>query len=133
MLQTYSPTHRPRANGRAEKAGSQLLSILKKLHIEYDLNWVEALPRALRLHHDVTGEAGLSPYHIMFGRDGNPPGIIYTPERFCENSFQYFKRMEHIDHMIFQELNSIHAKESKRRNSNKPSGRPIRLMTWSGF
>ena len=81
---------------------------------------MEALPRALRLHHDVTGEAGLSPYHIMFGRDRNPPGIIYTPERFCENSFQFFKRMEHIDQMISQELNSIHAKESKRRNSHKP-------------
>ena len=38
VLQTHSPPHRPRANGRAENAGSQLLSILKKLHIEYDLN-----------------------------------------------------------------------------------------------
>ena len=28
--------------------------------------------------------------------------------------------MEHIDQMISQELNSIHAKESKRRNSHKP-------------
>ncbi len=89
-LQNHSPPHRPRANGRAEKAGSQLLSVLKKLHIEHNLNWVEALPRALRLHHDVTGEAGLSPYHIMFGRDRNPPGIIYTPERTLKTVSSFF-------------------------------------------
>ncbi len=74
-LQTYSPLHRPRANGRGEKVVSQLLSVLKKIHIEHNLNWVEASLRALWLHHDVTGEAGLSPNHICLGG-------IETPQAF---------------------------------------------------
>ena len=45
--QTFSQPHRPRANGRAERAGKQLLSALKKIHLEHGVNWVEALPWAL--------------------------------------------------------------------------------------
>ena len=57
------------ANGRAEAAGPQLRVLLGKLHAEErGLNWFEALPRALRYIHDRRGEAGLSPYEIMFGR-----------------------------------------------------------------
>ena len=66
--QTFSQPHRPRANGRAERAGQQLLSALKKLHAEHGLNWVEALPRALRIYHDMLGESGCFPYFIAFGR-----------------------------------------------------------------
>jgi len=79
VQQTFSPPHRPRANGRAERAGQTLMSILQKLNLEKGINWVEALPRALKVHHDMVGEGGYSPYHIMFGRDRLVPGIPYIP------------------------------------------------------
>ena len=81
---------------------------------------VEVLPRALRLHHDVVGEAGLSPYHIMFGRNRNTQGIGYTPSRSCENSHQFFQRMEQIDKKAAEELNRIHLANATRRNLHKP-------------
>ena len=40
VRQTHSPPHRPRATGRAERAGGQLLGIIRKLHMEHVLNWV---------------------------------------------------------------------------------------------
>ena len=119
--QTFSQPHRPRANGRAERGGQQLLSVLKKLHIEHSLNWVQALPRALRLHHDVVGEGGLSPYHIMFGRDRSVPGIPYTPERVCEQAVQLFTRMEDIDSRVAKALNAIHQREAAAHNLKHPS------------
>ena len=69
IQQTYSPPHRPRANGRAERAGQQLLSFLKRVHVEEGLNLVQALPRALRFHHYMVGERVVSPYNLMFGRE----------------------------------------------------------------
>ena len=75
----YSQAHRPQANGRAERAGGQIISFLRKLHASEGINWVEALPRALRLHHDLVGEAGLSPYQILFGRERNLAGLPYKP------------------------------------------------------
>lgn len=119
---TNSPPHRPRSNGRAERAGQQLLSVLKKLHTEQAINWVEALPRALKLHHDVAGEGGLSPYFIMFGRYRTCPGVFYTPERVCEDSNSFFDRMAHIDTAISQELTTLHLATS---TSTKPSRTPL--------
>ena len=49
----FSQAHRPQANGRAEVCGRILQTALRKLHLENRVNWVEALPRALRTHHDT--------------------------------------------------------------------------------
>ena len=106
--QTFSQPHRRRANGRAERAGQQLLSVLKKLYMEDGVNWVEALPRALRIHHDMCGEGGLSPFQIMFGRERTVQGIPYTPERECEDAEQFFSRMEQIDHLVSRALEKAH-------------------------
>ena len=62
----YSQAHRTQANGRAEVAGKQIYNLLKKMHVYVKINWVEALPRVLRHHHDTMGEKGLSPYQIFF-------------------------------------------------------------------
>ena len=61
VRQAFSQAHRPQANGRAERAGQQLIELLKKLNVAEKINWVEALPRVLIQHQDVVGEAGLSP------------------------------------------------------------------------
>ena len=56
------------ANGRAERAGQQILEILRKINSDQNINWVKILRRVLRLIHDTPGEAGLSPYEIFFGK-----------------------------------------------------------------
>ncbi len=69
IRESLSQAYNPQANGRAEVAGQQLIGLLRKLHAEEDINWLEALPRALRHIHDRVGEGGLSPYKILMGRD----------------------------------------------------------------
>ena len=119
--QTTSQAHRPRANGRAEKAGQQLLDVLAKLHVDQHVNWVEALPRALIIHHDTVGEGDLSPYNIMFGRDRNIPGIPYTPERTCEDALHFFERMSQVDKLVSEALTRRHASDTARTNRTKPA------------
>lgn len=80
----FSQAYRPQANGRAEVAGKTLITTLRKLHFEENVNWVEALPHALRLIHDRVGEGGMSPHQIVFGRDRNLAGLPYTPIHLCK-------------------------------------------------
>ncbi len=47
IREAFSQAYHPQANGRAEVAGQQLIVLLRKLHAEEEINWVEALPRAL--------------------------------------------------------------------------------------
>ena len=117
------PPHRPRANGRAEVAGPRLLSILKRLHLENGLNWVQALPRALMTYHDVSHPGGLSPYHIMFDRDRLVQGIPYIPERSCEDAIEFFQRMELIDQTVSKAMQTWHqtrASETKSYPEREP-------------
>ena len=127
-----SQPHRPRANGKAERAGQQLLSVLQKLHIEGELNWVQALPRALRIFHDTVGVAGLSPYNILFGRDRGVQGIPYTPQRFSEDSQDFFDRMEAQDRKIAELLEGEHRKILARDNQAKTPREPFEVgdLVW---
>ena len=118
---THSPPYRPRANGRAERAGQQLLSVLKKLHQEEKLNWVQALPRALHLHHNMVGTAGLSPYQIVFGRQHPSTVLPFTPVRLCEDASHFFDRMTEIDSLVSQALKAKHQAESTRNNASLPT------------
>ena len=91
IRQAYSQAHRAQANGRAEVAGKTIYNLLRKMHTEERLNWVEALPRALRYHHNTIGECGFSPYQILFGRDRPEAGLPYEPPRKmpeCGNIFR---------------------------------------------
>ena len=58
IRQAFSQAYRPQANGRAEVAGKSLIGFLRKLWVEERINWVEALPRVLRINHDLPGESG---------------------------------------------------------------------------
>ena len=86
----YSQAYRPQANGRAEVAGKQLFNILRKLHCEERVNWVEALPRVLMLIHDVKSEASLSP-HEFFGMFRYICNLPYEPPRECEDSNEFWR------------------------------------------
>ncbi len=61
IREAFSQANHPQANGSAEVAGQQLIGLLRKLHAEEEINWVEALPRALLYLIDRVGEGGLSP------------------------------------------------------------------------
>ena len=48
----YSQPYHHQANGRVERAGQQLIEVLRKLTTESDQGWVNILPRALNMFHD---------------------------------------------------------------------------------
>jgi hypothetical protein len=105
----YSQAHRPQANGRAEVAGRVLQDVLRKILVESDLNWVEALPRALRILHDTPDAiTGLAPYEVVFGRERALGGLPYQPPLPCKTAEEFFDRMEFIDRLVARSLNSAH-------------------------
>ena len=53
IRQAFSQSHRPQANGRAEVAGRVVQDLLRRLQVMQHINWFEALPRVLRIHHDM--------------------------------------------------------------------------------
>ena len=57
IRQAFSQAYRPQTNGRAERAGRQILDWLNKIRAESELGWVEALPIMLRQYHDAVGES----------------------------------------------------------------------------
>ena len=117
IRQSFSQAHRPQANGRAEAAGRQLITRLRKLHAEEGINWVEALPRVLLYLHDMAGEAGLSPHQILFGRERNLAGLPFTPERLCPEAQAHFDHLEEMDKAIARHMNDKHKLEQDRHNS----------------
>jgi hypothetical protein len=94
IREAFSQAYHPQANGRAEVAGKQLIECLRKIHAEEEVNWVEALPRALRYIHDRVGAGGISPYKLLMGRDRPLAGLPYTPERECLDAHEYFNHLE---------------------------------------
>ena len=78
IRQAFSQAYHHQANGRVERAGQQVMEILRKLHVEEKINWVEALPQVLDRIHDVKGESGYSPYEILFRRQRPIGGIPYS-------------------------------------------------------
>ena len=60
---------------------------------EQGINWVEALPRALRYIQDCKGESGLSPYEIIFGRLRPLEGVDYEPRKEAQDATDFLTRM----------------------------------------
>jgi len=104
----FSQAYHHQANGRAERAGQQILERLRKLQIHEKVNWVEALPRVLDRIHDLPGETGLSPYEILFGRTRPLSGLPLPVPHECEDAMQFFKRMADTDEKVARQLNETH-------------------------
>ena len=119
IRQAFSQAYHHQANGRAERAGQQILEIPRKLYAESKSNWVEALPQVLDRIHDVRGESGFSPYEILFGRVRPMAGIPYTPPRECEDAQKFFHRMNEIDLQVAEILNRTHKTQAERINKNR--------------
>ena len=108
IRQAFSQAYRPQANGRAERAGRQVLDWLAKLTAEEGLGWVEALPVMLRQYHDAVGEAGHSWYEIVLGRARNLPGIPREPPPECEDVQAFFDGQEMVAEKVAKVLNHKH-------------------------
>ena len=130
IRQAYSQAYRAQANGRAEVAGKALIGILRKLQVGGETNWVEALPRVLRMYHDTPGESGLSPYQILFGRDRNCAGVPYEPVRECEGARVFFDRMSKVDQLVAKVLNEKHEKDARRVNQSRTKPPPYQPQEW---
>ena len=127
----YSQAHHHQANGRAEVAGRVLQDILRKLLIEEDVNWVAALPRALRIHHDMVDPVtNLSPYEIVFGRERSLAGLPWSPVRWCSEAESFFDAMRDIDEKVAKLLNEEHAKVARRVNANRGPGPVYHIGDW---
>ena len=125
IRQAYSQAYRAQANGRAEVAGKTLIGIMRKLHADGRVNWVEALPCVLRTYHDIPGEGGLSPFQIVFGRERYVAGIPYEIPRECEGAHAFFTRMEALDREVASILNKRHEQEAERVNAGRMAPDPF--------
>ena len=118
----FSQAYHHQANGRAEKAGQQLMERLRRLQIEDKLTWVEALPRVLDRLHDTPGETGLTPYQILFGRHRPLAGIPYAPPAESEDANVFFARQKEVDQKVADHLNRVHQRQAGATNKNRVMG-----------
>jgi hypothetical protein len=126
----YSQAHRPQANGRAEVCGRILQLALRKMHCSQGINWVEALPRALRYQHDTVGEFGVSPYVLVFGRERNLAGIPWQPVRECTEVGDFLSRTEAVDKKVAEAMNEAHQKVQSRVNNRRKPKAPFEDGSW---
>ena len=131
IRQAYSQAYRPQANGRAEVAGKTLIQTLRKIWIHEKINWVEALPRVLRIYHDKPGETVVSPFQIVFGRERNLAGVPYTPPKDCEEAQAFFTRMEALDLQLSKVLNEKHKAAEEKSNKNRSCPLPFQVGDWA--
>jgi hypothetical protein len=129
IRQAFTQAYRAQANGRAERAGRQILDRLSKLNVQGEVNWVEALPKVLEQHHDAEGESGMSPYNIIFGRHRHRAGIPQQPPRDCEDAQAFLQRMEEIDKRVAETLNTKHDQKMGYVNRNRSEWASFSLGT----
>ena len=117
--QAYSQAYHHQANGRAEVAGQQLTEILRKIHVEGKISWLDALPQVIDRIHDVKGRGGISPYQVIFGRERPLGNVPYNPERECEDAIQFFEGRKRVDREIAKLLNDIHKHKADQLNEER--------------
>lgn len=131
IRQVFSQAHRPQANGRAEVAGRVLQDILRKLALDNRVNWVEALPRALRIHHDTVDPImGITPYQAMFGRERNLGGLPLTNKRECREASEFFDHMAEVDYLVALAFNEAHKEMARIVNARRTSRPPYAIGDW---
>ena len=118
----YGQAYHHQANGRAEAAGQQIQRKLAKLVLDIEeekANWVELLPKALRLIHDVPGETGLSPYEVVFGRHRPLAGIPYQPLREAPDAANFLEERARIHAKMAKLWNYMHQKRAETTNARR--------------
>ena len=130
VRQAFSQAYRAQANGRAERAGKSLKDLMRKVHTEKQVNWVEALPRVMRIYHDTPGESGLSPFEIVFGRPRNIAGLPYDIVRRCEGADYFMSRMDKVDKYVARKLREGHVVEAEQINKRRKAPPPYHVGDW---
>ena len=69
---------------------------------------VDVLPHTLYRIHDAPGEAGFSPYQILFGRERFLAGVPYEPPVVSEDAQAFFERQKVVDQAVTKLLNEKH-------------------------
>jgi hypothetical protein len=87
---------------------------------------VEALPRVLWIQNGLINDTGLSPYHILFGRDRLEGGIPYEAPTECEDAKGYFERMSEMDNQIMQLYTHLHEEKERRYNATRAPKTPFK-------
>jgi hypothetical protein len=105
--------------------------IIRKLLVDSDANWVEALPRALRIQHDMVDPVTkLSPYEIVFGRERALAGLPWGHTRDLPEMESFFEKMADIDKNVARLLNEEHAKLADRVNARRSDGPDFQIGDW---
>ena len=130
----FSQAYRHQTNGRAEVAGRVINDLLRKMFHENSINWVEALPRILRVQHDSTDPiTGLSPYQIVFGwvRALAPLPFWYSDD--CPDAVQFFDHMDKIDAVVAEKLNLAHHTTQQTINAHRHLKKPFQIgdVVWN--
>ncbi len=115
----YAQAYHHQANGRAERAGQEIMERARKLHTEFGISWVEALPQILDRFHDTPGDTGLTPYEILFGRERPLAGRPYRPPRFADDAKAFVERLADIDKKVAEILNTRNQKDTERLNRSR--------------
>jgi hypothetical protein len=112
----------------AENAGKRLQVMLRKMNSDRrgGTTWVELLPHAIRIQMDTPGKTGLSPYHIVTGRERTNLTArhaldIPTPRWYREgvDDREYARYMNHITEWVTDEMNKAHKHSSERVNERR--------------
>ena len=122
----------PPSKRACREGGQQLFERLRRLQIEGEFSLVEALPQVLDRLHDTPGEGGLSPYHILFGRERPLGGLPYEHPVECEDALLFFKRMKRFDEMVASILDLNHSREEKALNKGRTQPPPLFIGIWFG-
>ncbi len=131
MRQAFSQAYRPQANGRAEVAGRTVRNVLRKLNADRQINWVEALPRALRIRHDLPDpRTGLSPYQLVFGRERPLAGLPYSTAQENADALEYLDHREKLDKAVAETIREELRKEEERINSTRKEVEPFSIGQW---
>ena len=82
--------------------------------------------------HDTLGEAGLSPYQILFGRERPLAGVPYQPPVECEDAQAFLERQKVVDRVVARLLNEKHLKKEVWVNQNRVQPPPflVRDLLW---
>ena len=89
------------------------------------MTWVDVVPQILDRIHDTPGEAGHSPYQILFGRDRLLAGVPYQPPVVCEDAKVFFERQKVIDRAVAKLLNEKHLKKEAWLNQKRVEQPPF--------
>ena len=94
---------------------------------------MDVLPQILDHIHDTPGDAGLSPYQILFGKERTLAGVPYEPPVECEVAKAFFERQKVVDRAVAKLLNEKHLKKEGWVNQKRVQPPPSKLETLCGI